>query len=266
MIQETTRILFIGAGRMAQAIIGGLAGNQRFVITASNNGNQGRLEYVEGTYGVFVSDNWRQEVSHADIILLAMPPETHPGLLEDLAGLMDKQLVITVAAGISPSYLEEVLPEGTPAAWVMPNTAAKLGESSTLYAIGKHVDQHHKQLLEEILEGIGAFEKVTEEQLYELTAITGSAPAFIYRIAESLKNQAAAVGISEQQARKLVAQMIAGSAEMLKTGEDPAELADQVATPGGSTAAGLHLLDNHHIDQLMQQAIIACREKSRQDH
>ncbi len=266
MTQGTTRMLFIGAGRMAQAIIGGLSGNRRFAITASNNGNQGRLEYVEGVYGISVSEDWREEVSHSDIILLAMPPETHPGLLKDLAGLLDKQLVITVAAGISPSYMEGVLPVGTPVAWVMPNTAAKLGESSTLYATGKHVDQHHKQLLEEILEGIGAFENVTEEQLYELTAITGSAPAFIYRIAESLKNQAAAVGISEQQARKLVAQMIAGSAEMLKTGEDPAELADQVATPGGSTAAGLNLLDNHDIDRLMQQAITACREKSRQDH
>ncbi|WP_053217498.1 pyrroline-5-carboxylate reductase [Virgibacillus senegalensis] len=266
MTKVRTKILFIGAGRMAQAIIGGLAGNERFSITASNNDNEERLHYVKAAYGISVSNDWRQEVANSDIVLLAMPPEIHPPLLEDLARLIDNQLVITVAAGISPSLLEDALPEGTPVAWVMPNTAARLSESSTLYAAGKHVELHHKQLLEEILMGIGAFENVTEEQLYELTAITGSAPAFIYRIAESLKNQAAAVGISEQQARKLVAQMIAGSAAMLQTGEDPAELADQVATPGGSTAAGLRVLDEKGIDQLMQQAVTACREKSRQDH
>ncbi|SDK29046.1 pyrroline-5-carboxylate reductase [Sediminibacillus albus] len=262
MPQTTNRVLFIGAGRMAQAIISTLAEKEQFDILVTNKGNKTRLEYVQNTYRVPVTEDWKQQLNKIDIIFLAMPPEDHEQILKEIYRLINGQLVITVAAGIDPAYLEARLPDGTPTAWVMPNTAAKLGESSTLYAIGTHVEKQYVKVLEEILSGIGAFEKVTEQQLHQLTAITGSAPAFIYRITESLKNQAQETGITEEQARKLVAQMIAGSAELLKTGEDPAALAGQVATPGGSTAAGLGVLDNHNVDSLLREAIEACRRKA----
>lgn len=256
-------ILIIGAGRMAQAIIEGIRDNQEFKILVSNSGNEQRLSYINNTLGVETAEDWRREVSKADIILLAMPPEAHAPVLSDLAKLVDGQLVLTVAAGIGPSTLETKLPEGTPAAWLMPNTAAKLGQSMTLYAPGKNINQQHVEYIESIIQGIGEYEQVTEQQIHELTAVTGSAPAFIYRMAEALEQITLESGVTKLQARKLVSQMIAGSVEMLKTNDDANELVNQVATPGGSTAAGLEVLDAKQFDDIIRQAIEACRKKAK---
>lgn len=254
-------VLFIGAGRMAQALIKGLDKNE-FDILVGNSGNEGRLREVKEAFDVETTNDWLQEIRKVDIIILAMPPESHDDILAKLSATIRGQIVITVAAGIDPTYLESKLPKGTPVAWVMPNTAAKLGKSMTLYALGQHVNQEQQEWIEKLICGIGEFEKVTERQIHELTAVTASAPAFIYRLAEALEQITIASGVSEAQARKLVANMIAGSAEMLKTNVAPAELVDAVATPGGSTAAGLEVLDINHLDHLMIDAIEACRQKA----
>lgn len=256
-------MLFIGAGRMAQAIIEGLKNKREFKIVVANRGNKERLDFVKDTFCVETTEYWNKEVSKANIIILAMPPEAHEPILHELANIITGQLVITVAAGIRPTYLEEILPKETPVAWVMPNTAAKLGESMTLYALGRNVNPTHAEWTEALISGIGEYEQVTEQQIIELTAITGSAPAFIYRIAEALEQITLESGVTKGQARKLVSQMIAGSAEMLKTNVDPLVLVNQVATPGGSTAAGLEVIDENHLDQLIRDAIDACREKAR---
>ncbi|WP_042457026.1 pyrroline-5-carboxylate reductase [Neobacillus dielmonensis] len=262
MTNVQKRVLFIGAGRMAQAIIEGLVNKTEFAITVANKGNQERLEFVKNHYGVETTEHWVNHASEMDIIFLAMPPDAHASILKELAEKIGGQLVMTVAAGISPTYMESMLPDATPVVSVMPNTAAKQGESITLYAPGQHVNQQHIQWIETLLSGIGEYEKVTEKQIEELTAITGSAPAFIYKLAGVLEQMALETGVTQQQARKLVAQMIAGSAEMLKTNIDTTELINQVATPGGSTAAGLDSLDNNQFNTSIQQAIIACRKKA----
>ncbi|MBS4196629.1 pyrroline-5-carboxylate reductase [Lederbergia citri] len=261
MSNNKKHVLFIGAGRMAQALIKGLDKNE-FAILVGNNGNEQRLRDIKETFDVEITTHWSQEIHKMDIIILALPPESHEVILAKLSETISGQLVITVAAGIDPTYLESRLPKGTPVAWVMPNTAAMLGKSMTLYTLGQHVSQELQEWIEELICGIGEFEKVTEQQIHELTAVTSSAPAFIYRVAEALEKITIESGVSKVQARKLVANMIAGSAEMLKTNVAPAELADAVATPGGSTAAGLEVLDTNHLDHLMIDAIEACRQKA----
>ncbi len=261
MSYNKKHVLFIGAGRMAQALIKGLDKNE-FDILVGNSGNEERLREVKETFNVETTNDWSQELRKIDIIILAMPPASHNDILAKLSGIISEQVVITVAAGIDPTYLESKLPNGTPVAWVMPNTAAKLGKSMTLYTLGQNVNQEQQEWIEGLICGIGEFEKVTEQQIHELTAVTASAPAFIYRLAEALEQITVESGVSEAQARKLVANMIAGSAEMLKTNVSPAELVDAVATPGGSTAAGLEVLDTNHLDYLMIDAIEACRQKA----
>ncbi|WP_138418850.1 pyrroline-5-carboxylate reductase [Aquibacillus sediminis] len=263
MTSKKKQILFIGAGRMAQAIISGLADNDQFVITATNNGNKQRLREVEHTYGISTVDTWKDIIERVDVVVLALPPEGHESLLTELSSHINEQFIITVAAGIDPEYLEAKLPLHTPVAWVMPNTAAELGKSMTLYTCGQYVHDDHKKLLETILHGIGPFEQLTQQQVHQLTPITGSAPAFVYYLAESLVQQALGAGITEEQARKLVAQMIDGSAALLKTGESPKQLADQVATPGGVTAAGLQVFEANGFDKIAEDAICACHDRAK---
>lgn len=262
MTTHIKKILFIGAGRMAQAIIAGLIKTD-MTIVASNNGDVKRLEDVENKYGVKTTDSWKEEVEGADIIVLAMPPEAHESVLKEVALFVDNQFIVTLAAGIDPTYLEKNLPAETPTAWMMPNPAASLGKSVTLYTLGKYADEKHHQMLAELLISIGSSEKVTEDQVHALTPITGSGSAFIYRMAEALIQSTMETGVTEEQAKKLVADMIHGAAAMLQTGEDTKQLLDQIASPGGVTAAGLEVMDEGQFDQMMKDVITACHKRAK---
>ncbi|TLS38987.1 pyrroline-5-carboxylate reductase [Pseudalkalibacillus caeni] len=262
-------ILFIGAGRMAEAIFAGLVKNSMDhiqEIIVSNRSDRERLQSMEKKHGVSITTDWKPEVKLADVILLAMPPGVHSQILEEMSPLVKGQFVITVAAGIGPSDLEQRLPEGTPVAWIMPNTAADKGESMSLYAPGKNVEEKHMRILQLILDGIGESEKLTEEQVHDLTAITGSAPAFLYRFVELLENAATEHGISREQAKKLVGQMVYGSAVMLKAGSDAKELREQVTSPGGATAAGLDVFSEYQFEKIVSEAVKATNKKAREGH
>jgi len=260
------RILFIGAGRMAEAIFSGLLSMSKEhieSITVSNRSDEARLDYLKSTYDLQVTTDWKSAVAHANVIVLAMPPQAHEPLLKELAALTAGQLVVTVAAGIGPSYLEAHLPTNTPAAWIMPNTAATIGESMSLYAVGQHVTDEHEEVLEMILKGMGEAQKCTEEEVHNLTAVTGSAPAFLYYFAESLIDVTKKFNIDDETAKQLVVQMLYGSVAMLKGGTEPSDLREQVTTPGGATAEGLKVLQNHDFATIIDEAIAATNKKAR---
>ncbi|HET7628604.1 MAG TPA: pyrroline-5-carboxylate reductase [Bacillales bacterium] len=265
MKAETPRILFIGAGRMAEAILAGLVSHEKFdreQLMIANHTDNERLQCLQQQYGVSFTFDWREEVSDKDVILLACPPEAHPEVLETLSKLVDGQFVVSVAAGIGTEKLQQSLPEGTPVAWVMPNTAADIGESISLYSLGSYVTDQHKKMLQHMLAGIGESQACTDQQIHVLTAITGSAPAFIYRFAEILEKAAMHYGISQEQARKLVVQMIYGSGAMLKNGEAPDELRQQVTSPGGATAAGLEVLAQNNFSGIVKEAVTAVNARA----
>jgi len=260
---QTSTILFIGAGRMAESIISGLVKTPRDKdIYVSNHRNKEKLFYLQKKYQIIPSLNWKEDIDKAEMIILAMPPEVHLGLLEEMKLLVKDQFIVTIAAGMGPSILEKHLPEMTPVAWVMPNTASEIGESMSLVAYGKAADENHKILLQQVLDAIGEAEVCTEEQVHQLTAITGSAPAFLYAFSESLIDQARTYGVSDDTAVKLVSQMIAGSSLMLKAKQSPKELREQVTTPGGATADGIKTLQIGGFDSLIKKAIIATNEKA----
>ncbi|PWK13397.1 pyrroline-5-carboxylate reductase [Tumebacillus permanentifrigoris] len=260
------RILVLGAGRMAEAIFAGLLRTQREYIeeiVVANRSDKSRLHELQEQYGVTVTTDWREHVRSADTVLLAMPPQNHRDVLRELAPHLQGQLVVTVAAGIGIGLLEDLLPARTPVAWVMPNTAAGIGESISLYTCGQHVGPEQRDVLQMILAGIGEAAECTEQQVHDLTAITGSAPAFLYAFAEELEAAAQSYGVTPATARKLVAQMIYGSAAMLRAGSDPAELRDGVTTPGGATAAGLRVMEERGFSDMMQDAVRATNARAR---
>lgn len=264
---EKQRMLFLGAGRMAEAIFAGLLRTQKDYIeeiVVANRSDQARLADMQSKHGVTVTIDWREHVAGADVVVLAMPPQHHREVLRELAPHVHGQLVVTVAAGIGIGILEELLPAGTPVAWIMPNTAAGIGESISLFTCGQHVGGREREVLQLLLAGIGESAECTEQQVHDLTAITGSAPAFLYRFAEVLEASARGYGVAPEVARKLVAQMIYGSSAMLRQGADPAELRDGVTTPGGATAAGLRVLEAGGLDAMLQEAVRATNARARE--
>lgn len=260
-------VLFIGAGRMAEAIFAGLlrrADARIGEIIVSNRSDRERLAELQARYGVTVTQDWREQIGRSTAVVLAMPPGDHKAVLAELAPQIDGQFVITVAAGVGTQLLEASLPAGTPVAWVMPNTAAMIGESISLYTYGQAVREEHREILSLLLAGIGESAECTEQQIHELTAVTGSAPAFLYRFVEALEASAVSYGLSADTANKLVAQMVYGSAKMLKQGTPPAELRDGVTTPGGATAAGLRVLDERGYAEALQDAVTATNARARE--
>jgi pyrroline-5-carboxylate reductase len=259
-------ILFIGAGRMAEAIFTGLLRQPKQPfdsIYVTNRTNKERLGELAQRYAITPVDKHGAIAAKADVLLLAMPPSAHGEVLSELAPMIRDQLIITVAAGIGPSDMEGQLPEGTAAAWIMPNTAAQVGASISLYAFGKNVSGKQKLLVKEIVHAIGAGEELSEEQIHNLTAITGSAPAFVYEFALQLEKLASSYGITDKQARHLVETMLAGSVKMLETGAPPQELRDQVTTPGGATEAGLVSLGNDQFSAMLERAVHAVTDHAK---
>ncbi|WP_035406658.1 pyrroline-5-carboxylate reductase [Bacillus sp. SJS] len=262
---EKPTILFIGAGRMAEAIIAGLRAkkeNEIERIIVSNQSNIMRLERLKKQYGAETVFQWKEKIHEADTVVLAMPPEEHEEVFMKLRSLVSGQLIVTIAAGIGPSKMESALPESA-VSWIMPNTASSIGESMSLYCKGKKpLNALQEKSLKLLLDAIGQAEECTEEEIHHLTAITGSAPAFVYLFAEVLIEKAKEYGISESKAEKLVTQMISGSAAMLMANGNPSALREQVTTPGGSTAEGIKVLEERKYKEMIQDAITAVNRKS----
>lgn len=259
-----TSVLFIGAGRMATAMIAGLSKLTTFYIIATNLRNQSKLETLQHTYEIQTIPHWSKKIQDVEIIILACPPEVHDSLLAEIKPHITTQLVITIAAGYDVTRMQAALPPQTAVAWIMPNTAAEIGQSISLYTCGEHVSIEQKKQVLQIMDAIGQSQECTEQQVHELTAITGSAPAFFYQMVHALEQSAIQYGIEPSDARKLVTQMVLGSSLMLQTGTSPLDLSDQVTTPGGATAAGLQVLEHHRFHQIIQEAVLATNRRAKE--
>lgn len=257
-------VLFIGAGRMATAVIAGLSKTHDFHIIATNLRDQSKLDTLRHTYEIQTIPHWSKQIQDVEIIILACPPEVHDSLLAEIKPHITKQLVITIAVGYDVTRMQASLPPKTAVAWIMPNTAAEIGQSISLYTCGEYVSTEQKKLLLQIMDAIGQSQECTELQVHELTAITGSAPAFFYQMVYALEQSAIQYGIQPSDARKLVTQMVLGSSLMLQSGASPLELSDQVTTPGGATAAGLQVLEKYQFYQMMQEAVLTTNHRAKE--
>ncbi|ADU31553.1 pyrroline-5-carboxylate reductase [Evansella cellulosilytica] len=260
-----TNILIVGAGRMAEAIISGLVKKEEQLgkLTVANRTDKGRLNHLKHTYNIAITEDWTKEVEDNSCIILATPPKSQEEQLKILSGIVNGQLIITVAAGIDPTYMEKRLPNGTSVCWIMPNTGAQIGKSMSTFVCGKHVNHTERNLIHFILSAIGEAEELTEQQVHDMTAITGSAPAFVYTFVQALEKAAMKSGVTREQARKLVTKMVSGSIAMLESGSEPEQLISQVASPGGSTAEGLKVLEEANFQQIIEGAVEATNKHAR---
>lgn len=247
---------------MSEAIIAGMiqSGVLPEQITALNTGRQIRLDYLHDTYGILTTLNLHKSVNEHDTIILCTPPDKVMGVLEEILPYIKDQLIVSVAAGIDTAMMEKVIPKRTATAWIMPNTAAQLGQSISPYTFKEDVSPSEQIEIRLIVNAIGEGYETTEKMVHQLTAITGSAPAYVYAFAEAMMKRTMAEGVNEAEAEKLVKAMMEGSIAMLGNGKSPAELMDQVASPGGSTREGLNVLEAGGFQELIGKAITAANE------
>jgi pyrroline-5-carboxylate reductase len=253
------KLVFVGAGSMAEAMISGigasglLPGEQMWI---TNKQDTDRLKLLEQRYNVQTSYEYEELFSGAETVVLAMKPKDAAAAIDEIKTfLKDGMLVISVLAGISIGAIEAAAGKSLAVARVMPNTSAAIGKSATGLAFNEKVSEAQKKIVKDLFNTIGLTAIVEESQLDAVTGLSGSGPAYIYYLVEAMEQSASEIGLEKHTAKKLIIQTLLGAAEMLsKTDKEPAQLRFEVTSPGGTTEAGIKVLEQ----QGVQSAVITC--------
>ncbi|MBF0260969.1 MAG: pyrroline-5-carboxylate reductase [Magnetococcales bacterium] len=261
-------IAFLGGGAMAGALIQGLIRAsvplERIRVAEPVEGQ--RLALTE-RYGVPVFSANREAVRGADVVVVAVKPGVVAGVLDEVADALGSGvLVISIAAGVTLATLAAHLPAGQPLARVMPNTPGLVGAgiSALLAAPGCSAEQ--RLLARRIMEAVGLVEEIDQESLMDgITALSGSGPAYVYLIAEALSDGGVASGLPRPLADRLAIRTLLGSAKLLEeSGLHPGVLKNQVTSPGGTTIAGLEVLERSGVRGALMGAVQAACQRSRE--
>lgn len=258
------KIGFIGAGNMANAIIGGL------VRSDFNKKNI----YVYDVFpeklnafaeiGISVSKSATSLTEEADIIVLAVKPQQYSEVIEGIApaATMDKTFV-SIAAGITIDFVRSKLGISAPVVRVMPNTPLLLGKGATAISPSDNVSDDVFTIVKDMFESAGIVEILPENLMNAIISVNGSSPAYIYLFAKAVCDSAEAQGVDRDVAMKLFAAVLEGSAKMLRlSGDDPDTLIAKVSSKGGTTIAALERLYAHGFEAAIDDAMRACTKRA----
>lgn len=260
-----SQVAILGAGVMGETLLSGLirAGRRVDDLMVGEKRPE-RAQELEERYGVSVVDNL-EAAQKAETLVLVVKPQDMEDLLKEIApAVRPGQLVVSLAAGITTAFLEARLPEGVAVVRVMPNTPALVDEGMAAISRGSHCDEEHLVEAESMMDSVGRVVRVPERQQDAVTAISGSGPAYIFFVVESMIEAGVHLGLPRSTAYDLVVQTLVGSAKLLReTGDHPTVLREQVTSPAGTTAAAIRELEDHKVRAAFLTALEAARDRSR---
>ena len=256
----------LGAGVMGETLLSGLvrAGRRVDQLLVGEKRSE-RAHELEERYGVAVVGNL-EAAEKADTVALVVKPQDMADLLDEIGpALRPGQLLVSLAAGITTAFIESRVPVGVAVVRVMPNTPALVDEGMAAVSPGSHCSEQHLAEAEELMASVGRVLRIPERQQDAVTAISGSGPAYIFFVVESMIEAGVHLGLPRATATELVIQTLVGSAKMLReTGTHPTVLREQVTSPGGTTASALRELEIHKVRAAFLAAMEAARDRSRE--
>jgi len=260
---------FIGAGNMGEVLIRGLiqSGKVKKTDILASDASPERLQHISKTYGIRTAASNTELVEHASIVIIAVKPQNIDDLLDELASSSHEgHLFISIAAGITTEKLARKMHHKSGIIRVMPNAPASVLAGIAAVYPGSNVSPADLQRAVSIFECVGKAVIIKNEALMDVvTGLSGSGPAFVFLVIESLSDAGVQLGISRKEASLLAAQTVYGAAKMLlETGRHPSELKDIVATPGGTTFAGLKMLEKGNFRSTIMDAVEAATVRSRE--
>jgi len=268
MLRDKT-LAVLGAGMMGGALARGLVAcgampPSGLRLLDTHPGKAAILAAELGP-GAQASSSAQAAIAGADLILLAVKPPMVADVLAEIAPfVVPSQLVISIAAGIRLAKMEAALP-GISILRTMPNTPCLVGKGATALSRGTHATEQHLNLAQSLFASVGLSVEVPERLLDAVTGLSGSGPAYVYLMIEALADGGVKEGLTRDTARLLAAQTVLGAAQMvLSSDQHPAQLKDNVTTPGGTTIAALHVLERAGIRTALIDAIQAAAERSRE--
>lgn len=263
----TQTIAFIGAGNMATSLIAGLIadGHDPLHIRASDPDTE-KLTQLAARFGVGLAEDNQTAIRDADVVLLAVKPQTLEQVARSLAPVIQEQrpLVVSIAAGIRESDLDAWLGGGVALVRSMPNTPAMVQSGATVLHATLEVSREQKDLAETILRAVGITQWVDDEDLLDaVTALSGSGPAYFFLVMEALERAGQDLGLRPETAHLLTLQTALGAARMaMESRDNPAVLRQKVTSPGGTTERALEVLEQGGLRELFRQALAAARDRS----
>ena len=265
-----TKIGFIGAGNMAFAIIEGIFSspifkdkypNTKFIISDKNNS---QLERFKSAFvDINIANSNVDLAKKADILFLSIKPQNAIEVLEEISNhISEEKLIVSIMAGITMKKISQYL-SVTQIARVMPNSPALIQQGMTAVSFSDKITVKYKQIILDIFSTVGKAITVDEELQNAATAVSGSGPAFIYKVAQSIISAAKNIGLDKNTAQTLVAQTLVGAGAMLLKNENIDTLIKNVASPGGTTEAGLKVFnEDTKWQETLQQVIIKSKNRA----
>lgn len=252
---------------MASSLIGGLLEDHidpKQISVADNNDSQ--RENLAARFNISTSADNQTTAAGADVVILAIKPQNLKDVAEEMAATIQQNhsLVVSIAAGIRSEDIEKWLGGNIAVVRAMPNTPALVQTGATALFANAQVTPEQQDLAESILRAAGLTLWVTDEsQMDAVTALSGSGPAYFFRIMEAIEAAGVELGLTKETAHLLTLQTALGAAKMaLESHESVATLRKQVTSPGGTTEQGLNAMDEHNIDAVFSEVLKAARDRS----
>ncbi len=262
------RIALIGAGNMTEALVGGMlaAGVAHPDQLYATDILPERQAHFQDRYKIKVGSDNAEAVRFGQIIILSVEPQVLDEVLDRVSSaLQGPRLIISVAAGYPISRVTAHLKAEARIVRAMPNTPSSVLAGVTALSFGPRVAAEDQQVARTIFESVGKVVATEERLLDAVTGLSGSGPAYVYLMIEALADGGVKMGLSRQVAELLAAQTVLGAARMLiESGEHPGRLKDRVASPGGTTMAGIHKLEEGRLRATLIAAVEAATKRSQE--
>lgn len=258
----------VGVGKLGEALVTGLLkqGDLRREDIAGSVAHESSVERVRQRLGIHVTLDNRELVQDRDIVLLAVKPQNMDKVARDIGEVVtSQQLIITVAASVTTTFVEQRMESPVPVVRAMPNTPCVLNAGMTALCAGLYARAEHLRMAEEIFRSVGETVLVDETLMDGVTGLSASGPAYVYVVIESLAEAGVKLGIPRDVSTLLAAQTMLGAARMvLESKAHPALLKDMVTTPAGCTIDGLLELEEGKLRVTLIKAVVKAAERARE--
>jgi pyrroline-5-carboxylate reductase len=263
---ENKKIGIIGCGHMGEALLRGLhqKGMTKGVIVSELRAD--KREYIKKNYGVEAIEDNCAVASKAQVIILAVKPQELKGVLQEIAPALDSEaLLISIAAGATLGAIASILAKEVRLIRAMPNIAALALASATALSPGAGVAAADLDIAREIFNAMGMTVIIPEPLMDAVTGMSGSGPAYVSLFIEALADGGVRMGLPKKEALELAIQTVLGTVRLLiEQGEHPAHLKDKVASPGGTTIAGIAALEAKGFRGAVMEAVAAATQRSKE--
>jgi len=259
-----SRIAFLGAGRMASAMVGGiLSKGVRPADLACTSGPDDTARQLSAKTGITAEDNLAKLLSNADAVVLACKPQQLASLDARLAELTAGKLVLSILAGKRLGTLAKTFPKARNLVRAMPNTPGQIGAGVSGWCSLQPLASADQKIVDLILGALGKMVGLREDQIDAVTGLSGSGPAYVFEFAAALREGGISVGLDRDTAKLLAYETILGAAKLLvQSPEEAEELRNQVTSPNGTTYAGLKRMEAHNFRAVIAETILAATKRS----